>query len=85
MAEPVIISSGYTSTIKDIVDIVANIIGFKGKVMWGGEKDVGQKEKYSDNSKILGILGDDFKFTGIEEGIEFTTKWYMENVRFIQD
>lgn len=40
---------------------------------------MGQIEKFSDNSKLIKIIGEDFKFTSLKEGINKTCEWYKKN------
>ena len=38
----------------------------------------GQYKKTADNSKLMGILGD-FAFTPIEQGIQESVNWFIQN------
>lgn len=76
--EPIILSTSQEISIKDLVDLLVQEFNFKGKVIFDSTKPDGQFRKPSDNSKIIDYLPD-FKFTGIEEGIKETVKWFLKN------
>ena len=71
-------------TIKDVVNIIVDKFNFKVNVVWQSDKPDGQFRKPSDNSKLLSYLPN-FKFTPIEEGIEKTVKWFIENYEDIRN
>jgi GDP-L-fucose synthase len=77
-ASPVILSSGNEITIKDLVYLIADIYGHKGKIIWDSDKPKGQHRKPSDNS-VIRLLAPDFKFTPIEEGLRKSIEWFIEN------
>jgi nucleoside-diphosphate-sugar epimerase len=70
-SKPVILSSGKRTTVKDIVEIVIDEVGFQGKVVWDTSMGIGQNSKLCSNKKLLSILSD-YKFTDIEKGISKT-------------
>ena len=75
---PVIISSGYEISIRDVVEVIAREFDFKGNIIWDSSKPEGQFRKPSDNS-IIRSIAPDFKFTPIEEGIHKSVKWFKDN------
>ena len=77
-ASPVILSSGHEITIKDLVYLIADTYGYKGRIKWDKNKPNGQYRKPSDNSVIKSI-SPNFKFTPIEEGIKKSVEWFIEN------
>ena len=81
--EPIILSTSEEISIKDVVDIIVDKFEFKGNVIWQSDKPDGQFRKPSDNSKLKSYLPD-FKFTPIEEGIEKTVDWLMDNYGVIR-
>jgi len=76
--EPIIFSTSQEISIKDIVDIIVDKFNFKGNVVWQTDKPDGQFRKPSDNSKLKSYLPD-FEFTSIENGIEQTIDWFVDN------
>lgn len=75
---PIILSTSEEISIKDVVDIIVELMNFKGEVIWDKSKPDGQLRKPSDNSKIKKYLPD-FKFTKIEEGLKSTIEWFIDN------
>jgi GDP-L-fucose synthase len=55
---PVILSTGNEITIKDLVNLIADIYDFKGNIIWDTSKPEGQYRKPSDNSVIKSIAPD---------------------------
>ena len=66
--EPIILASGYVSTVKEIVELIVEYMKYEGKIEWLSDKDIGESVKICNNSKLMSYLPD-FEFTSIEEGI----------------
>lgn len=81
--EPLILSTSQETSIEEIVDIIVDKFNFKGKVVWQRDMPDGQQRKPSDNSKLLSYLPD-FKFTPLDEGIEKTIDWIVDNYKGIR-
>jgi GDP-L-fucose synthase len=77
-AEPVNIGAGFEITIKELVEKIAKITGFKGKVRWDSSKPDGQPRRRLDVSRAKEYFGFEAK-TSFDEGLKETIKWYMEN------
>ncbi len=76
---PTNIGSGMIYSIRDIVDVIADIADMKGRVVWDETKPNGQDYRAYDLTKIDSI---DFKCQyAIRQGLEETWAWYTENVR----
>ena len=76
--EPIIFSTSDEISVGNVAEMIVYYIGFKGKLVFDDEKPDGQFRKPSDNSKLLSYLPD-FKFTPMEEGIEKSVNWFIEN------
>jgi GDP-L-fucose synthase len=76
--EPVIISNPTEYTIKQVVDLIVEYMGFKGKVKWLTDKPNGQHRKPSSNAKLLSIIGD-YEFTTLEKGLKESIEWFILN------
>ncbi len=76
--EPLILSSGIETSIKDLVNLIAKKMDFTGKIIFDDTKPDGQFRKPSDSDTLKKYLLD-FKFTPLAEGIEKTVKWFIEN------
>ena len=70
-------------SIRDVVNIIIEIMNFKGEVIFDLSKHDGQHRKPSDNSKIKNYLPD-FKFTPIYEGLEETIEFFENNYNIVR-
>jgi len=82
-SEPIILSTSNEISIKEIVDVIVELMNYKGNVVWDNEKPEGQYRKPSDNSKIKKYLPD-FKFTPLYEGLKETIEYFENNYNFIR-
>lgn len=74
-SDPVNLGAGFEISIKDLVDIIVKLTGFKGKIVWDRSKPDGQPRRCLDTSKAEKEFG--FKArTGFEEGLRATVEWY---------
>jgi GDP-L-fucose synthase len=76
--EPVNIGAGFEITIKELVEKIAKIMGYNGKIRWDSSKPDGQPRRRLDVSKAKKYFGFEAK-TSFEEGLRETIKWYREN------
>ena len=81
--EPIILSTSEEISIKEIVDIIVEIMNFKGEVIWDTSKPDGQFRKPSDNSKIKHYLPN-FNFTPLYDGLKETIEWFESNYNKIR-
>jgi GDP-L-fucose synthase len=74
--EPVNIGAGLEISIKDLVELIADLTGFNGKIVWDHTKPDGQPRRCLDISKAEKEFG--FRSeTGFEEGLRKTIDWYI--------
>ncbi len=76
--EPVNIGVGREISIKDLVNLIADIIGFQGEIRWDVTKPDGQPRRCLDVSRAREEFGFEAK-VGFEEGLRATVEWYMKN------
>ncbi|MEM4216226.1 MAG: GDP-L-fucose synthase [Candidatus Anstonellales archaeon] len=76
---PLNISFGKGISIKELVEIVRDVVGFEGKITWDKTKPDGHPVKIFDVTRMKTELGFEPK-TNIEEGINKTYKWFSENI-----
>ena len=76
--EPIIFTTSEEISIKDVVGLIVDAMGYEGKVDWQEDKPDGQYRKPSDNSKLKSYLPD-FEFTPIDIGIKKSVEWFVEN------
>jgi len=74
--EPLILSNSQELSIRNLVELIADIMNFKGQIIFDTSKPDGQYRKPSNNS-VLNSLNPDFKFTPISYGLESTIKWFL--------
>ncbi|KAJ6698694.1 GDP-L-FUCOSE SYNTHASE [Salix purpurea] len=72
------VGSGKEVTIKDLAELVKEVVGFEGDLLWDTSKPDGTPRKLMDSSKLLG-LGWTPKIS-LKDGLFDTYKWYAENV-----
>ncbi|MGB2631161.1 MAG: GDP-L-fucose synthase [Candidatus Omnitrophota bacterium] len=76
-SEPVNIGAGFEISIKDLVDLIVKLSGFKGKVTWDATKPDGQPRRCLDTTKAEKEFG--FKAeVKFEEGLKKTIEWYKK-------
>jgi GDP-L-fucose synthase len=76
--EHVNVGSGSEVTIKELAELVKEVVGFQGKLVWDSSKPDGTPRKLMDSSKIQ-EMGWKPKVP-LKEGLVETYKWYVENV-----
>ena len=64
--------------IADLADMVRDVVGFDGEIVYDASKPDGTPRKLVDTSKI-NALGWQAK-TGLRDGIENTYRWFLDNV-----
>ena len=72
------ISSSTETSIKELVETIAGIVGYNGKIAWDTSKPDGQLRKIFDNTRMKRLLGFECR-TSLKEGLQKTIKWFEEN------
>jgi len=73
---PVNIGAGFEIAIKDLVELIAKLTGFKGKIVWDTSKPDGQPRRLLNTSKAEKEFGFKVKI-GFEKGLKRTIRWYI--------
>lgn len=76
--EPVNIGAGFEIKIKDLVEKIAKLTGFKGRINWNTSKPDGQPRRCLDTSKAKELFGFEAK-TPFDVGLKNTIEWYRQN------
>jgi len=76
--DPVNLGSGSEISIKNLVELIAELTGFDGKIVWDKTKPNGQPRRCLDVSKAKEEFGFEAK-TNFREGLKKTIKWYLKN------
>jgi len=76
-AEPINLGSGMEISIRDLVETIAQLTGFKGDIVWDSSKPNGQPRRQLDVSRAEQQFG--FRaHTSFEEGLRRTIEWYRQ-------
>ncbi len=77
--EPVNLGAGFEISIKDLVQLIVKLTGFKGDVIWDTSKPDGQPRRCLDTSRAQKEFGFKAK-VGFEQGLKGTIGWYVHNL-----
>jgi GDP-L-fucose synthase len=78
--EPVNLGSGMEISIRDLVETIARLTGFKGDIVWNTDKPNGQPRRCLDVSRAEREFGFRAKVP-FEEGLRRTIAWYRDQPR----
>ena len=74
-AEPVNLGAGHEISIRDLVELIAELTGFTGRIAWDATKPDGQPRRMLDTSRAATSFGFVAR-TPFEEGLRRTVEWY---------
>lgn len=78
--EPVNLGAGVEISIKELVELIARLTGFKGKIRWDTSRPDGQPRRLLDTVRAEKHFG--FKAgTSFETGLQRTVEWYRSSMR----
>lgn len=77
------IGTGKDLTIKELAETVQKIVGHTGEIIWDSSKPDGTPRKLMDVSKMTAAGWK--ASTNLEEGIENTYSWFLENIKDIKE
>jgi GDP-L-fucose synthase len=80
--EPVNLGANFEVSIKELADLISELTGFKGKIIWDTSKPDGQPRRRVDASRAYQEFGFKAK-TSFKEGLQKTVKWYQDNQQSI--
>ncbi len=83
-SEPINIGSGEEVSIKELVRMVVDMTGFKGKILWDAARPDGQPKRRLDITKAHKEFGFKAKVT-LELGLKKTIDWYRKQEKFFHD
>lgn len=78
-SEPVNIGAGFEITIKELVEKIAKLTGFKGEIRWNTSKPDGQPRRRLDVSRATKLFGFEAK-TDFDKGLKTTIDWYNQHL-----
>lgn len=75
---PVNLGSGMEISIKELTELIADITGFDGQIVWDTTKPDGQPRRRLDTSKAKDLFGFEAK-TDFKTGLKNTIDWYLKH------
>lgn len=79
-SEPVNLGTGQEITIRDLITLICDLMGFEGEIVWETDKPNGQPRRCLDTQRAK----EKFGFTAqvsFEEGLKKTIEWYRQNAQ----
>jgi GDP-L-fucose synthase len=76
---PINISSGKSTSIKELSEIVKEVVGYEGEIEFDATRPSGQQVKIFNVERMENILGFTPK-VGLKEGIAKTYSWFISNL-----
>jgi GDP-L-fucose synthase len=80
--EPVNLGAGKEISIRELAELIADVIGFEGQITWDTSMPNGQPRRSVDASRARELFGFEAR-TPLREGLERTIAWYREHVAAI--
>jgi GDP-L-fucose synthase len=77
-SDPVNLGTDLEISIEDLVELIARLVKFKGKIKWDSSKPDGQPRRRLDTSRAEREFGFKSKMD-FEEGLKKTIEWYRSN------
>ena len=78
-SDPVNIGAGFEISIKELVNLIVKLTGFKGSINWDASKPDGQPRRMLDTTKAEQEFGFKAK-TDFREGLRKTIEWYKRSL-----
>jgi len=75
---PFNLGTGKETTIKELVETISELVGFKGNIIWDSSKPNGQPRRFYDMSKFEKTFGY-IPNTELSIGLKKTIEWYEKN------
>lgn len=77
--EPVNLGSGEEISIKDLVETIAELAGYQGRLVWDSSKPNGQPRRGLDTSRATELFGFTAQ-TKLAQGLRETVDWYRATI-----
>jgi GDP-L-fucose synthase len=79
-SEPINLGTNFEITIKDLIELICELMDFKGEIVWQTDKPNGQPRRCLDTQKAEAAFG--FKATtNLRDGLNQTIEWYRQNAQ----
>ena len=76
--EPVNLGTGYEISIRDLINLICELMEFKGEIVWETDKPNGQPRRCLDTERAMNAFG----FTAqvdFKQGLKNTIEWWRQN------
>ena len=73
--DPVNLGAGKEISIRDLADLVADVVGYQGRITWDTSMPNGQPRRSIDATRARELFGFEAR-TSLREGVERTAAWY---------
>jgi len=73
--DPVNLGTGIETTIRETADLIAELVGFEGRIAWDTSMPNGQPRRSLDPSRAKELFGFEAR-TSLRDGLERTIAWY---------
>lgn len=78
--EPVNLGCGQEISIRELAQLVKEVVGFQGRIAWDDSKPDGQPRRSLDTSRAKKLFGFSAT-TPFDEGLQQTARWYIEQFK----
>jgi nucleoside-diphosphate-sugar epimerase len=75
---PFNLGTGVETSIKELNETIAKLIGYEGEIVWDTTRPDGQPKRFYDMSKFKETFGY-VPSTPLEDGLKKTIDWYLNN------
>ena len=72
------LGTGKDYSIKELAEIISEVVGYKGQISWDKDKPDGTKQKLLDSSEFMSLGWK--PNIGLRDGIEKTYGWYLSEI-----
>ena len=76
--EPVNLGTGYEISIKELVELICELMGYEGKIVWETDKPNGQPRRCLDTERACREFGFTAK-VDFKQGLKNTIEWYRQH------
>jgi GDP-L-fucose synthase len=79
-SEPINLGTNFEITIKNLIELICELMEFQGEIVWETDKPNGQPRRCLDTQKAEAAFG--FKATtNLRDGLKQTIEWYRQNAK----
>ncbi|MEB3149403.1 MAG: GDP-L-fucose synthase [Sphaerospermopsis sp.] len=77
-SDPINLGTGYEISIKDLINLICELMEYEGEIVWETDKPNGQPRRCLDTEKAKEAFGFTAQFS-FEEGLKNTIEWWRKN------